>query len=135
MITTTRDARLFCDYTASGNLAVRCYLSIIDALIEAQQIQATGEAVKVIAADGIMRDSIMDYHPGRVVGYLHTAWLAKESKFAFPPHGLFCSAAARLPVQLRNGVLDLAPGKDALKRINLLHELAGLYAWRETIQS
>ena len=51
VITSTGDAKLFRDYTASGNVAVRCHLSIIDALVEAQQIQATGEAVKVIAAD------------------------------------------------------------------------------------
>jgi len=122
---------IHCDNMAAGGTTIRCFLSPLDAMIEASRLAKPGEPLSVISVREIDRAAAKEPHPVFPIGCVHMAWLARQGRLLVRPIGTPEALAEPFRCQSCRGRLRFEVARSTLDEIDTIYQRAGLYAWRE----
>lgn len=114
--------------------AILCFLSPLDALIEAARFAQLGSLYHVMPAaqldGGLFRDA-----DGRgLVACIHTGWPTQGERIVLRPGGALARYARTIHIWANDPPwFEVDPA--TMEMFDELHERAGLFAWRETYSS
>jgi hypothetical protein len=117
--------------TDLGNAAT-CFLSPFDAIMEAAHLARNGQSYRVMAASDVDKNIFRDPDEKGLIADKHIGWPACDGRILARPGGAFsgnCTVMHHWAVYPpRFEVDDLM-----LAEFSRYRELAGLYAWQETV--
>lgn len=123
--------RIATEGTASG-CAIFCYLSPVDALIEVLRFSQTGQGVEIMPAELVQQDAFRDADGRGLIADVHLGWPVIDGRLLTRPGGALCGYT-RLMHHWAHEPLRFEFDEVLLAEMTRLHEWAGLYAWRETL--
>lgn len=125
------DMRIVTEKVGLGR-AITCYLSPVDALIEVLQLSQIGKQYKVMPAQLVPADLWRDADGKGFIANVHLGWPVLDGRLLLRPGGALAGYGrmmhhwAREPLRFEFDEVVLAD-------VTRLHEWAGLFAWRETL--
>lgn len=117
--------------TASG-LAVACFLSPVDALIEAERFRQMGLCYRVTTAVSLPQDTFKDADGRGLIADVHLGWPVLNRCLLTRPSGAL-GGYARVMHHWAREPLSFEFDEQVLAEVGRPHEWAGLFAWRETL--
>lgn len=122
--------RVVGENTAQGP-AVRCYLSPVNALIDASYSSRAGEQHQILCA-GMLNPKVFRDADGRgLIADIHLGWAAHDGRIALRADGVPAGSGWAMHHWAREPA-SFDVDTHVLQACERLHERAGLYAWRET---
>ncbi len=117
---------------SEGGRAILCFLSQVDALIEFLQGYAIGEQYQIIPAQEVQPSAFRDADGRVLIAKIHVGWPAIDGRLLLRPDGSFARYSQVIHHRLQGPpTFEVDPG--TLAEITRLHEAAGIFAWRETL--
>lgn len=115
--------------------AVRCHLSPVDALIEVVQMMQIGMECQVVPAAVLDHSHFKDAHGSGYRADMHLGWPACNGKLMLRFTGRLATYSRALTSHqaAEPSPPRLQADEDSLAEFSRLRELAGLFAWPETI--
>jgi hypothetical protein len=120
-----------------GRAALGYYLSPFDALIDVSRALLCAmrtQTFSVRPVDAFRPQAVEAPDGSPLIASLHVAWRARSGRVLVRPDGrpnsLLCSNE-----EMESGRTVLEPPPGAVCLIEAIHERAGLFAWRETMQT
>ncbi|MFM0340904.1 hypothetical protein [Paraburkholderia fungorum] len=117
-----------------GARAVRCFLSPLDALIEASCLANSGRDYEVVTASAIDRSAICDDRGQRLFACFHQAWIGRQGRILLRTNGLPVADCRLIRRPPPGELLRFELDADTLEALDEVRQLAGLFAWLETVQ-
>lgn len=114
--------------------AITCYLSAVDALIEVAQLnQVGGRQYAVMPAQVVSADAWRDADGQGLIANVHLGWPVMNGQLLLRPAGAL-GGYGRMMHHLVREPLRFEFDEMVLAEVTRLHEWAGLFAWRETLE-
>jgi hypothetical protein len=126
--------RLRVDNLPGGGRVIRCFVSPLDALIEATCLTKSGQRFSVIDASSISRDAIQDDRGNRLHACIHHGWIGRGGVIPLRPGSEPAAYGELIKQRPRGRLIRFELDSDALATLDRVHEQAGLFAWRETVR-
>jgi hypothetical protein len=123
--------RIVTEHTTCGRV-ILCYLSPVDALIEVLQFSRIGQQFDVMPAQWVPQDAFRDADGRGLIADVHLGWPVVNGRLLLRPGGA-PGGYTRLMHHWAHEPLRFEFDANTLAEVTRLHEWAGLYAWRETL--
>jgi hypothetical protein len=111
--------------------AILCFLSPIDAMIEAARYTSLGPPHRVMVASEIDPRLFRDADGRGLIAQIHLGWPSLDGRIVLRQSGIF-GRCTRLMHHWSRDPLTFEVDPFALANFAQFRELAGLFAWRET---
>lgn len=125
------DKRIATERTAGGR-AILCYLSPVDALIEVLRFSQIGQWFEVMHSEQVRHDAFLNADGHGLIADVHLGWPVIDGRLLTRPGGVL-GGYTRLMHHWVHEPLRFEFDERVLAEVARLHEWAGLYAWRETL--
>ncbi|WEY41015.1 hypothetical protein [Paraburkholderia sp. SUR17] len=125
------DKRIATERTAGGR-AILCYRSPVDALTEVLRFIQMGQRFEIMPAEQVRQDAFLDADGHGLITDVHLAWLVIDGRLQTRPGGAL-GGYTRLMHHRVHVPPSFEFDERVLTEVARLHEWAGLYAWRETL--
>jgi hypothetical protein len=112
--------------------AILCYLSLVDALIEVLQFSRIGQHFKVMPAQLVPSEAFRDSDGRGLIADVHLGWPVVDGQILLRPGGAL-GGCTRMMHHWAREPLSFEFDEIVLAEVTRLHEWAGLFAWRETL--
>jgi hypothetical protein len=120
------------DDLPDGGKALRCFLSPVDALIDAY-FERSGQHREVKAVAAMRRDAFNGIDSKQVTTCVHLAWEGKDGHTALRSNGRPIAHAQLIRQRVSHGIIEFEPMAETLEVFDQMYQRAGLFAWRETL--
>jgi len=115
----------------SGRTIV-CFASLVDALIEVARFSQLGQQFHIHPAQLVQPSAFEDADGLGLIANVHLGWPVLDNKLMLRPRGALARCSREMHHHLQNpSTFEFDP--IVLGEIARLHEQAGLFAWRETL--
>jgi hypothetical protein len=118
--------------TTSDGCAILCYLSPVDALIDTLRFKQIGQMCDVTPAYLVPPAAFRDIDGQGLIAHVHLGWPVAYGKLLLRPSGTLARYAKTMHHSVREP-LRFEFDETVLAEMTRLHELAGLFAWRDTL--
>jgi hypothetical protein len=125
------DKRIATERTAGGR-AILCYRSPVDALIEVLRFIQMGQRFQIMPAEQVRQDAFLDADGHGLIADVHLGWPVIDGRLQTRPGGAL-GGYTRLMHHRVHEPPSFEFDERVLAEAARLHERAGLYAWRETL--
>ena len=112
--------------------AITCYLSTVDALLEVLQLSQIGKQYAVMPAQLVPADLWRDADGQGLITNVHLGWPVLNGRLLLRPGGAL-AGYTRMMHHWAREPLRFEFDEVVLAEVTRLHELAGLFAWREAL--
>lgn len=127
------ESRLRIDDTPRARV-IRCFVSPLDAMIEAMCLARSGELFSVMNISAISRDALRSDLGNRLHACVHYAWLGRGGVIPLRPGSEPAACGELIKRWPRGRLIRFELDSGTLKELDRVYEQAGLFAWRDTVR-